>query len=371
MKDKRKKKEDSRPDKPQKKTASDGQDAKSAKEPEEKDAEVVSNGEWEDMKRPARRAFPGPKDTEVPLRIAMEREAYAEAVAHAKESLDSEVCGVFVGSVFTDDVGPFVEVKSIIQGSSARQGTTHVTFTHETWNSIHETLQEEYPKLQIVGWYHSHPGFGVDFSEMDLFIQQNFFAGPTQFALVTDPLGGAVAVCCNTPDGITPVERFWVDGREHQCQVPKIEGEEDKPHEGSVSPKELETIQKRLTQLSQTLDEMRLNFYRFLMTIFFVIALGIVGAIGYTMYHAATSTMNPAELEGSTPILVQWGERTIMLTAGIRYWDVPPELVKSFLDRQIEEMKALRESLAAQESGAEDETAVQPSTDSGEQEGGG
>ena len=36
--------------------------------------------------------------------------------------------------------------------------------------------------LKIVGWYHTHPGFGVEFSEMDLFIQQNFFGGPAQIA---------------------------------------------------------------------------------------------------------------------------------------------------------------------------------------------
>ena len=40
---------------------------------------------------------------------------------------------------------------------------------------------------KIVGWYHSHPGFGVFLSEHDLFIQQNFFSNPQQVAWVYDP----------------------------------------------------------------------------------------------------------------------------------------------------------------------------------------
>ena len=39
----------------------------------------------------------------------------------------------------------------------------------------------------MLGWYHSHPGFGVFLSEHDLFIQQNFFSNPQQVAWVFDP----------------------------------------------------------------------------------------------------------------------------------------------------------------------------------------
>ena len=73
---------------------------------------------------------------------------------------------------------------------------------------------------RVVGWYHTHPGFGVEFSEMDLFIQRNFFPDSAQIALVTDPLGGAVAICVNAAGGIEYLDRFWVDGREQPCRRP-------------------------------------------------------------------------------------------------------------------------------------------------------
>ena len=44
-----------------------------------------------------------------------------------------------------------------------------------------------YPDQRIVGWYHSHPGFGVFLSEHDLFIHRNFFSDPAQIAWVYDP----------------------------------------------------------------------------------------------------------------------------------------------------------------------------------------
>ncbi len=37
-------------------------------------------------------------------------------------------------------------------------------------------MEEKHSSLSIVGWYHSHPGFGVEFSDMDMFIQKNFFS---------------------------------------------------------------------------------------------------------------------------------------------------------------------------------------------------
>ena len=71
-----------------------------------------------------------------------------------------------------------MSVEATIRGDAARKGPTHVTFTQETWTQIHKDKDERHPKRQIVGWYHTHPGFGVEFSEMDLFVQRNFFPAP-------------------------------------------------------------------------------------------------------------------------------------------------------------------------------------------------
>ena len=44
------------------------------------------------------------------------------------------------------------------------------------------------PDLDIVGWYHTHPDFGIFLSSHDLFIHRNFFDQPLQVAYVVDPI---------------------------------------------------------------------------------------------------------------------------------------------------------------------------------------
>jgi proteasome lid subunit RPN8/RPN11 len=109
---------------------------------------------------------------------------------HGKAHPQVEVCGVLVGDIFHDAQGPYAYVQAAIQGNDAVNKQTQVTITSQTWSRIHETLEKEHPDKRIVGWYHTHPGFGIFLSGMDLFIQDNFFNEPWQVAFVHDPLGG-------------------------------------------------------------------------------------------------------------------------------------------------------------------------------------
>jgi len=102
---------------------------------------------------------------------------------HARSCARSEVCGVLIGS----EKDGQVEVQACIAGLNAAQGGTHVTFTQDTWEHIYQIKDAQYPSHRMVGWYHSHPGFGVFLSEHDTFIHQNFFSASLQIAWVYDP----------------------------------------------------------------------------------------------------------------------------------------------------------------------------------------
>jgi proteasome lid subunit RPN8/RPN11 len=102
---------------------------------------------------------------------------------HARAHLKTEVCGVLIGES-TDET---IEITASIQALNAAQAGTHVTFTQDAWEEIYKVKDEHYPDARIVGWYHSHPGFGIFLSEHDLFIQENFFSSPGQVAWVYDP----------------------------------------------------------------------------------------------------------------------------------------------------------------------------------------
>jgi proteasome lid subunit RPN8/RPN11 len=102
---------------------------------------------------------------------------------HARSQSKTEVCGVLVGR---EENGK-LEIEACIAGVNATQAGTHVTFTQDTWEHIYKIKDKDYPEERIIGWYHSHPGFGVFLSDHDTFIHKNFFSSPQQIAWVYDP----------------------------------------------------------------------------------------------------------------------------------------------------------------------------------------
>lgn len=115
--------------------------------------------------------------------VVMEAEVARKIRQHARTSMKAEVCGVLIGNTEHERM----TVEACIAGINAAQGGAHVTFTQDTWEHIYKIKDKDFPEHKIVGWYHSHPGFGVFLSEHDLFIQQNFFSNPQQIAWVYDP----------------------------------------------------------------------------------------------------------------------------------------------------------------------------------------
>jgi len=287
--------------------------------------------------RVAHRNFPGPATANAPLRVSLSREAWADLIAHAKESLSAEVCGVLVGDVCEDDNGVFIDVYATIRGTAAREARAHVTFTHETWNQIHTALDRDYPGRQIVGWYHTHPGFGVEFSAMDRFIQENFFSAKTQVAFLSDPLGSDIALAYNGDDGIDYLPRFWVDGREHMATIPGSAAASepapstDAPRGGDMR-REIERLEARVNQLVLSLDEQQRNFYRMLTTLVVVGCVAIIGGVGYFIWTDRTDRLKPPQVQSFVPLPVKIGNETVMLGVAIVDWNIPKQ-VDAMLDK--------------------------------------
>jgi proteasome lid subunit RPN8/RPN11 len=150
------------------------------------------------------------------LRLAIDKKPYAEIIGHAVVEPDVEVCGVLVGQVLRDTHGEYVHVTDVIRGQAAKQEGAAVTFTHETWNHIHRQMDERFADRRIVGWYHTHGGFGVFLSEMDTFVHQNFFPEPYHVAYVYDPLAGSEGFFRRSEGELRPLRRYWLGGRERK-----------------------------------------------------------------------------------------------------------------------------------------------------------
>ena len=166
-------------------------------------------------------------------------------------SQDVEVCGVIVGNAYADDAAPWLYIEDAIEGDHAAERSAQVTFTAETWAHIQSVMDRDHPDRKILGWYHTHPGFGIFLSEMDQFIQENFFPLPWQVALVYDPKAGEEGVFI-WKDGKPQTEPFLVEpdmAKEHDTL--RVEKAKDvSPGAASsadfaVLAQRLETIERR------------------------------------------------------------------------------------------------------------------------------
>ena len=149
------------------------------------DIDHINTNEWtqRDYPIPARR-----EKNKVGVVIA--RSVLNEISAHGKSRMDVEVCGVLVGDAYQDIQGPFIYVDASIRGLHSDNQVAQVTFTAETWAHIQKQLDDKYSDRRIIGWYHTHPGFGIFLSGMDMFIHENFFNTAEQLAVVYDPHSG-------------------------------------------------------------------------------------------------------------------------------------------------------------------------------------
>lgn len=105
-----------------------------------------------------------------------------EAIAFSETRI--EVGGFLVGTY--DENGATVTDVLPARHSIGKQ--QQLTFTHDTWNALYAELKESGGAL--VGWFHSHPNFGVFLSGHDEFIQENFFGANGNITIVVDPIRG-------------------------------------------------------------------------------------------------------------------------------------------------------------------------------------
>lgn len=122
------------------------------------------------------------------LLIFVDLDVMRDMEAHALSNTSVELGGVMLGQQHVDSEGrPFVVVSDCLRAEHYEATKGSFKFTHDTWSQITNQREEFRPDLEMVGWYHTHPGWTVFLSGMDLFICNNFFNRDLDVALVIDP----------------------------------------------------------------------------------------------------------------------------------------------------------------------------------------
>ncbi|MEW6096442.1 MAG: Mov34/MPN/PAD-1 family protein [bacterium] len=127
---------------------------------------------------------------EYSLKIFIAKEIMEEILNYSQKDTTRELGGVLVGDYCHENKIKFIKISNFIEARNTQADNSHIRFNHDTWNAIErERKSRKIPEeKQMVGWFHTHPGWGIFLSEDDLFIHQNFFNLPWQVAMVVDPL---------------------------------------------------------------------------------------------------------------------------------------------------------------------------------------
>lgn len=149
------------------------------------------------------------------FRIQVSESAFDRITTRGASDTSREIGGVLVGRACRDAGGAYVRIDATIDALHAEEKGTELTFTHATWDHVHREMDAKHKDAKIVGWYHTHPGFGIFLSDRDQFIHRSFFNLPFQVALVFDPLSREHGVFAWRDNDPLRVRRWWVGDREH------------------------------------------------------------------------------------------------------------------------------------------------------------
>ncbi len=157
-----------------------------------------------------------------PHRILVSREAWEalEALFRVSGASQEPVGGLLLGSSTPAGNGMMVVVEAIASDTATRSEELDYAPSEELLASARALTGRS-----CVGWFHTHPGEGVYFSESDQEVQRERFPGLSQVALVCDPLREEATFFYWASLGrLGPMDRADVAGKFHpwKRQNPKL-----------------------------------------------------------------------------------------------------------------------------------------------------
>ena len=128
----------------------------------------------------------------------------------SKSDLNHELGGVFVGDLYSYRGINYLEIAGYIKAQHYVNTAASFRFTHDTWSAITRDRENHFGDKVVVGWHHTHPGYGIFLSSTDMFSHRSFFNLPWMFALVVDPRAGNLGFFQWKKGKVVPCGFFFV-----------------------------------------------------------------------------------------------------------------------------------------------------------------
>lgn len=163
--------------------------------------EILDDEETTAAEEPEEESVEAPEGVQLPLnflafgeiqrddvRVYIKQSVYKELEKLAASDTEKELGSILLGTYCEEQGRTHVIVSQYVEAKYTDASAATLTFTHDTWEYVHAEHGEKYPDEKIIGWQHTHPGYGIFLSNYDMFIQENFFNLPFQVAYVIDPV---------------------------------------------------------------------------------------------------------------------------------------------------------------------------------------
>lgn len=175
--------------------------------------------------------------------ISIPKRVLDDVMEEAK-STDNEIIGILMGGIDEHTI----VIEEAISGEQ-ESASTHATLPPKTIAEVTDKILKGEIKGRIVGWYHSHPGFGLFMSQTDINTQKNLQQFSSKVtALIVDPEDEDFGFfTLHDPEGVVQL------GKE---QVHVYDEDEEKiPKSFSTPPKVPKPILKRSRKFAVPMPE--------------------------------------------------------------------------------------------------------------------
>merc|ERR1719491_1573609 len=127
-----------------------------------------------------------PPKTDTSEQVYVSSLSLLKMLRHGRAGIPMEVMGLMLGEFVDDYTVRVVDTFSMQQrGNSVTVEAVDTVFQTKMLDMLKQTGRQE----MVVGWYHSHPGFGCWLSGVDINTQQSFEAlSERAVAVVVDPI---------------------------------------------------------------------------------------------------------------------------------------------------------------------------------------
>lgn len=115
------------------------------------------------------------RESDIPIYVV--DSVLTDVAEYTASDENRELYGILVGGHYQYKKNQYVLVDGFLPLRHVVDDGAQL-LTHEAWKKIEQMMEKRFPYRSIVGWHHTHPGYGVYLSRYDMFIHKSLFFSP-------------------------------------------------------------------------------------------------------------------------------------------------------------------------------------------------